>query len=63
MSFVELLNNADSAEYTARALPRESRISPAKKQLVQAYYIAGYTYEQIAAMANVPQGSISGIVN
>lgn len=60
---LELLNNADSAEYTARALPRESRISPAKKQLVQAYYNAGYTYEQIAAMASIPQGSISGIVN
>jgi hypothetical protein len=59
---MELLNNADSAEYTARALPRESRITPAKKSMVQAYYNAGYTYEQIAAITNIPQGSISGIV-
>lgn len=59
---MDLLNNADSAEYTARALPRDSRISPAKKSMIQAYYNAGYTYEQIAAMTNVPQGSISGIV-
>lgn len=59
---MELLNNADSAEYTARALPRESRITPAKRSMVQAYYNAGYTYEQIAAITNIPQGSISGIV-
>ena len=60
---MDLLNNADSAEYTARALPRDSRISPAKKSMIQAYYNAGYTYEQIAAMTNVPQGSISGLVD
>ena len=58
-----LLDNADSEEYTARALPRESRISDSKRSLVQAYYNAGYTYEQIAAMTGVAQGSISGIVN
>ena len=58
----ELLDNSDSEEYTARALPRESRISDAKKQVVQAYYNAGYTYEQIASMTGVAQGSISGIV-
>lgn len=57
-----LLDNADSEEYTARALPRESRISDSKRALVQAYYTAGYTYEQIAAMTGVAQGSISGIV-
>ena len=59
----ELLDNADSEEYTARALPRESKISTAKKSMVQAYYKAGYTYEQIAAITGVPQGSISGIVD
>jgi hypothetical protein len=58
----QLLDNADSEEYTARALPRESKISDAKKALVQSYYTAGYTYEQIAAMTGVTQGSISGIV-
>ena len=57
-----LLDNADSEEYTARAMPKESKISPAKKQLVQSYYNAGYTYEQIAAMTGVSQGSISGLV-
>lgn len=60
---MKLLDNADSEEYTARALPRESRISDSKKALVQAYYSAGYSYEQIAAMTGVSQGSISGIVN
>ena len=59
---MKLLDNADSEEYTARALPRESRISDSKKALVQAYYSAGYSYEQIAAMTGVSQGSISGIV-
>jgi len=59
----ELLDNSDSEEYTARALPRESKISDAKRQVVQAYYNAGYTYEQIASMTGVAQGSISGIVN
>ena len=58
-----LLDNADSEEYTARALPRESKISDSKKAMVQAYYNAGYTYEQIAAMTGVSQGSISGIVD
>lgn len=60
---LEMLDNSDSEEYTARALPRESKISTSKKALVQAYYSAGYTYEQIAAMTGVSQGSISGIVN
>ena len=60
---LEMLENSDSEEYTARALPRESKISTSKKALVQAYYSAGYTYEQIAAMTGVSQGSISGIVN
>ena len=60
---MKLLDNADSEEYTARALPRESRINDSKKALVQAYYSAGYSYEQIAAMTGVSQGSISGIVN
>ena len=57
-----LLENADSAEYSARALPREQKISDSKRQLVQAYYNAGYTYEQIAAIADIPQGSISGLI-
>ena len=60
---LDLLNNSDSAEYSSRALPRNSRISAAKKSVIQAYYNAGYTYEQIAAIANVPIGSISGIVD
>ena len=60
---MDLLDNANSEEYTARALPRESKISSSKKALVQAYYNAGYTYEQIAAMTGVSQGSISGIVD
>lgn len=59
---LKLLENADSEEYSARALPRESKVSDSKKALVQAYYNAGYTYEQIAAMTGVSQGSISGIV-
>ena len=59
---MKLLENADSEEYTARALPRESKISDSKRALVQAYYTAGYTYEQIATMTGVSQGSISGIV-
>ncbi len=59
---MKLLDNADSEEYTARALPRQSKISDSKKALVSAYYRAGYTYEQIAAMTGVSQGSISGIV-
>ena len=59
----KLLDNSDSEEYTARALPRESKISDSKRSLVQAYYNAGYTYEQIAAMTGVAQGSISGIVS
>lgn len=58
----ELLNNADQAEYTSRSLPRNSRISDAKKAMAKAYYDAGYTYEQIAALTNIPQGSIGGIV-
>ena len=58
-----LLDNADSEEYTSRALPREQKISASKKSLVQAYYTAGYTYEQIAAMTGVAQGSISGLVD
>ena len=59
---LKLLENSDSEEYSARALPRESKISDSKKALVQAYYSAGYSYEQIAAMTGVAQGSISGIV-
>ena len=58
----KLLQNANSEEYKARALPRESKISDAKKNVVKAYYQAGYTYEQIAAMTGVSQSSISGIV-
>jgi hypothetical protein len=58
----QLLDNADSAEYTARALPREQKISPAKQNLIKSYYNAGYTYEQIAALTDVSQGSIAGIV-
>ena len=57
-----LLQNANSEEYKARALPRESKVSDAKRAVVKAYYDAGYTYEQIAAMTGVSQGSISGIV-
>ena len=60
---LDLLDNSDSEEYTARALPKQSKITDAKKSLVQSYYKAGYTYEQIAAMTGVAQGSISGIVN
>jgi DNA repair exonuclease SbcCD ATPase subunit len=62
-ALLKLLENADSAEYASRALPRESKITPAKKSMIQAYYNAGYTYEQIAAMTGVSQGTIGGIVN
>ena len=58
----DLLNNADSAEYTARALPREQKISTAKQNLIKSYYNAGYTYEQISAMTDVSTSSISKIV-
>lgn len=58
----KLLNNADSAEYTARALPREQKITPAKQNLIKSYYNAGYTYEQIASLVDVSQGSIASIV-
>ena len=59
---MKLLDNSDSEEYSSRALPRESRITDAKAALVKSYYNAGYTYEQIAAMTGVSQGSIGGIV-
>ena len=59
---MELLDNANSEEYTARALPKTQKISSAKQDLVKAYYKAGYTYEQIAAMTGVAQGTISSLV-
>ena len=60
----DLLKNADSIEYTQKALPRDSRISSAKRQRIKSLHNQGYSQEEIAKMVDgVSTSSISEILS
>ena len=59
----ELLRNADSQEYTSKALPRSNGISNAKKSRIKTLSAQGYSQEEIAKMVDgVSTSSISAIL-
>jgi DNA-binding CsgD family transcriptional regulator len=59
----QLLDNADSENYTRLAMPKTDKISAAKRSRIKSMAAAGYTQEQIAQMVGVSTSSVSGIVN
>lgn len=62
-TLTELLRNADSYEYTSKAIPRTSGISNAKKLRIKTLYTQGYSQEEIAKMVDgVSASSVSNIL-
>ena len=60
----KLLRNADAVEYTQKALPRDSRISTAKRNRIKSLYNQGYSQEEIAKMVDgVSTSSVSEILS
>lgn len=59
----KLLRNADSIEYTQKALPKSTGISTAKKSRIRTLAAQGYSQEEIAKMVDgVSTSSISTIL-
>lgn len=59
----KLLRNADSIEYTQKALPKSTGISTAKRSRIKALANQGYSQEEIAKMVDgVSTSSISNIL-
>ena len=59
----ELLRNADSIEYTQKALPKSSGISTTKRSRIRSLAAQGYSQEEIAKMVDgVSTSSISSIL-
>lgn len=60
----KLLRNADTEEYTRRALPKNEGISAAKKSRIKALSAQGYSQEEIAKMVDgVSTSSVSNILS
>ena len=63
-TLTKLLRNADSEEYTRKALPRSSGISAAKKSRIRTLAAQGYSQEEIAKMVDgVSTSSVSNILS
>lgn len=58
----QLLDNADSDNYTQLAMPKSDTIGTAKRSRVKALYNAGWTQEEIAKAVGISQSSISSIL-
>ena len=58
----QLLDNADSDNYTQLAMPKTDTIGTAKRNRVKALYNAGWTQEEIAKAVGISQSSISSIL-
>lgn len=59
----ELLRNADSYEYTSKAIPKTSGISSSKVSRIKALAAQGYSQEEIAKMVDgVSTSSVSNIL-
>lgn len=59
----KLLRNADSIEYTQKALPKSTGISAAKRSRIKALANQGYSQEEIAKMVDgISTSSISNIL-
>lgn len=62
-TLTKLLRNADSIEYTQKALPKSTGISTAKKSRIRTLAAQGYSQEEIAKMVDgVSTSSISSIL-
>ena len=62
-TLTKLLTNADSIEYTQKALPKSTGISSAKRSRIKALANQGYSQEEIAKMVDgVSTSSISNIL-
>lgn len=62
-NLVKLLKNADSIEYTQKALPKSTGISTAKRSRIKALANQGYSQEEIAKMVDgISTSSISNIL-
>ena len=60
----QLLANADKDSYMKLVMPKNDRISPAKKSRIKALAAAGWSQEEIATFVDgVSQSSISSILN
>lgn len=58
-----LLDNADKDSYMSLALPKQSRITDAKKERIKAYRAAGWSYEDIASAVDLSTSTVSTIAN
>ena len=62
-TLTELLRNADSIEYTQKALPKSTGISSSKKARIKSLAAQGYSQEEISKMVDgVSTSSISNIL-
>ena len=59
----QLLDNADTDNYTKLAMPKSDTIGTAKRNRIQALYNAGWTQEEIAKAVGISQSSVSSIVS
>lgn len=59
----QLLNNADTENYTKLAMPKSDTIGSAKRARIKALANAGYSQEEIAKAVGVSTSSVSTIVN
>lgn len=59
----QLLNNADTDNYTKLAMPKSDSIGSAKRARIKALSAAGYTQEEIAKQVGVSTSSVSNIVS
>lgn len=59
----QLLDNADSDNYTKLALPKTDKIGTTKRNRMKALYAAGWTQEEIAKAVGVSQSSVSAVLS
>lgn len=60
----QLLEKADKDNYMQLAMPKQNRISDAKRDRIEALYNAGWSYAEIAkAVGGVSTSSVANIVN
>ena len=62
-TLTELLRNADSIEYTQKALPKSSGISATKRSRIKSLAAQGYSQEEIAKMVDgISTSTVSSIL-